>query len=501
MNNFKTPPMKHLYIKHFYKFIFIAILFVSNNSFAAGALDFESMLREYPEPIEAIDIDKLESAKGEALKAKDADKMYIFGVMYRDAINVDRDYLQAREWFQKSANNGSVEALVSLAKIQILNQDITDFETSFDSAVKNLTKAEEKGSKRAFYPIAELHEAGSGLTQDSVKALEYFTKAATEANDVNGYIKIAHYNYYGIGTVSDKRKAIEALMEVEKKSSDKTVVKNATRYLGLVFFQMALEQKNDERRFKLFELSWEYKNPLAADALGDLYQKGIGTRRDLKKAIEWYEKSISMESIYGMEKLGYIYITGPDDVDRDFKKAQDLFIKGSELGGVNAAYYLGYMYYNGLGIEKNATEADKWFKRSQLLAERSKKKQQNDEAIYQTFGAGYRDPLKETVDNNEKPVTIAEPNSNPNSIDSSSINGLAPTGLSANVEQVIPIVTNANGGGGSSQGNSDQNSNAQNTAGDGSSNLNVPDLTDKAQKVFENLQQDPSVPALPGFKN
>lgn len=463
------------------KFILLLVFFViasiSNSSFAGSVVfDFESLLREYPENINAVTSDKLESAKGDALHNKDAKTMFALGVMYRDAINVDRDYLQAREWFQKAVNLGDTDAKVALARLQMLDADITGFETSFESAVKNLEEAEKAGNKKAYYPIAELHEVGGVYERSYEKALIYFTKSA-EAGDANGYVKIAHYNYYGLGTEKDKRKAIEALMKVSKLSSDKTVVKNTDRYLGLLFFQLALEQKNEELRYKLFELSWEYKNPLAADALGDLNQKGIGTKKDMKLAIEWYQKSIAMESIYGMEKLGYIYITGPDDVDRDFKKAQDLFVQGSELGGVNAAYYLGYMYYNGLGIEKNSQEAEKWFQRSKLLAERAKKKQENDEAIYQTFGAGYRDPLKETVENNEKVAQKTnEDNTTGALAEGSTINGLQPIGLpSQNIQQPESI----------------------------NISTDVPAIQKPQPQIkpFENLEQDPTVPALPEFKN
>jgi TPR repeat protein len=451
-------------------------------------IDFDAMLREYPEKITQFTADVLESQKSEALRKRDDKKMFTLGVMYRDGLNVQKDYLQAREWFQKAANLDNTDALVALARIQMLAQEITGFPTSFDEARKYLEEAVAAGNPKAYFSIGELYETGNGYLQSSQKALENFKLSAEKAGDVNAFVKIANYNYYQIGVPQDKRATIEALVEVRKRTIDRAVANFATKILGQIFFQVATEQTDDRNRFQLFELAWEYKNPLAADALGDLYQKGIGTDRDYKKAIEWYEKSISMESIYGMEKLGYIYITGPEDIDRDYNKARRLFIRGAELGGVNAAYYLGYMYHNGMGVEKDLKEAQKWFDRAQILADRAKRKQMNDEAVYQTFGAGFRDPLKETVENNEKVAASSDPLLDPP----------APVAPNGSTIQTTPVLN----------GEFDINTDAVDAIlnGEGSGAAPAPvqpqpqqPASVESSKPASQLEQDPSVPALPTF--
>ena len=58
--------------------------------------------------------------------------------------------------------------------------------------------------------------------------------------------------------------------------------------------------------------------------------------------------------------LGNIYIMGLG-VQSDYAEAIGYYSKAAEKGNAVAMYALGFAYQTGTGVEKNTTEAKKWF--------------------------------------------------------------------------------------------------------------------------------------------
>ncbi|KAI8830962.1 hypothetical protein BJ741DRAFT_618409 [Chytriomyces cf. hyalinus JEL632] len=55
--------------------------------------------------------------------------------------------------------------------------------------------------------------------------------------------------------------------------------------------------------------------------LGRLYQKGTGVEKDVKKAVELFEKAISLGCSMGCYYLGTLYEDGDDGIPKDPRKA------------------------------------------------------------------------------------------------------------------------------------------------------------------------------------
>ncbi len=118
-----------------------------------------------------------------------------------------------------------------------------------------------------------------------------------------------------------------------------------------------------EEKFKKALPKAEQGDAKAQYAVGEMYEKGKGASKDLKKAFEWYNKAAKQGDKKAAYKLGRAYLDGKG-VSRNYKKAYTWFKKSASKNYVRAQYYLGTLYENGKGVLKDYDEALKWYKRA-----------------------------------------------------------------------------------------------------------------------------------------
>lgn len=141
-----------------------------------------------------------------------------------------------------------------------------------------------------------------------------------------------------------------------------------TRYLQAIknndiyaYYNLALLSRYTGKEKDFYEYACEALNHNINDAhslLGYAYQYGFGIYQDDKKAIEHYEKMISLSPNYYAPyyRLGYMYLHNKDI--QDYKKAYEYFMKCYNDGDPSGNYELYFMYKNGLYVEKNKVKSE-----------------------------------------------------------------------------------------------------------------------------------------------
>jgi hypothetical protein len=118
---------------------------------------------------------------------------------------------------------------------------------------------------------------------------------------------------------------------------------------------------NPQQGFIAFsELATE-SNLDAMNALGILYSKGIGTKPDIPKAVEWYQKAASLGYSQAWYNLGTLYKEGVG-IPQDFKAAYNAFSNGASVLQAPCLYAKGYMHYKGLGCQQDYQSAAALFR-------------------------------------------------------------------------------------------------------------------------------------------
>jgi TPR repeat protein len=107
----------------------------------------------------------------------------------------------------------------------------------------------------------------------------------------------------------------------------------------------------------------EQGNAKSQYAVGEMFEKGKGAVKDLRKAFEWYRKSAKQNNKKAAYKVGRAYLDGKG-VSKNPKLAFSWFKKSASKKYSRAEYYLGLLYENGTGVARDYAEAGKWYKRA-----------------------------------------------------------------------------------------------------------------------------------------
>ncbi|TDJ35696.1 MAG: sel1 repeat family protein [Gammaproteobacteria bacterium] len=102
---------------------------------------------------------------------------YYMAVLYRDGAGVPQDYVQARSWYERAANGGSVRALHDLA---VMYQGGVGVAQNFAAAFPYLELAAARGYAPSQYNLGVLLLEGKGTEADAMLGYVWIYRAATQ---------------------------------------------------------------------------------------------------------------------------------------------------------------------------------------------------------------------------------------------------------------------------------------------------------------------------------
>ena len=168
------------------------------------------------------------------------------------------------------------------------------------------------------------------------------------------------------------------------KANQKTDIPKAIKWLKMLANNSNLQLK-DEATFKLCALNlygtggieinyeeallWCRKSGLEnhnTDGLANLaymYINGLGIKKNVSMAIDYYKNAANKGSIPAQISLGRVYSTGKD-LTPDYEEALYWFSKASSQHNALAQFYLAQMYEYGTGVEKNPQKAFELYQES-----------------------------------------------------------------------------------------------------------------------------------------
>ena len=94
--------------------------------------------------------------------------------------------------------------------------------------------------------------------------------------------------------------------------------------------------------------------------LGTLYERGLGTTKDVARARIWYKRAAEQGNVKAMHNLAVLSASaiagGPD-----YTTAANWFAKAAEFGLSDSQFNLAVLYKNGLGVKKDLKRAYELF--------------------------------------------------------------------------------------------------------------------------------------------
>lgn len=255
-----------------------------------------------------------ESYLQQALKGN-PQKQYQVGDMYLDGAGVQQNTKLAIEFFSKAARQGHVKAQVLLGNL-------------FLNGMHGVEKDEAAGF-RWFYQAAELGHAGSlnnvGLsfyrgrgTEKNLEKAKRFFERAVQAGSPEALLNL--------GNLATQEGNINQAIEYYKLAHSKKI-STAAPNLAFTFFKL---NKLEESFFWLRGALKQGDVSESAFNLATMHFKGVGTQKDIRKAIDLFQKAGQNDFHPAFVVLGHIYAQGVG-VSQNREKAASYFEKAGQF--------------------------------------------------------------------------------------------------------------------------------------------------------------------------
>ena len=249
------------------------------------------------------------------------------------------------------------------------------------------TKAAEQGHLNAMLYLGEIYECGYCDRIDLKKARKWYQKAA-EQGDEHGQIHMARYYHNGeAGLKKNPKKAFKwDLMAAEQGN---------IIAMGGVAYRYADGDgvKQDYEKALEWFLKAGYKGDIFKyTTIGDFYRLGKGVEVDYERAAYWYLKAVKEKAMEfeAFNSLGFIYLTGGNNLKSDYKKAIKWFKKAAKWDEDIAVCFLKYINENGEEAGHDLDRFKEW-----LYEKAGQGDREAGGALSCTYEYGYITPIDE----------------------------------------------------------------------------------------------------------
>lgn len=164
-----------------------------------------------------------------------------------------------------------------------------------------------------------------------------------------------------IGASNLKRGRIDAAFEIFYDLAVNDLNSEAQFALTKMCFDGNLRTEHIEKLFEWVNSNSSLGNGYAHFNIGLMYERGLGRiEKDIRVAIEYYEKAIKEEILDAYCNLGLLYILGDEEnqgIPRNIERGVELLTVGAQEGSRQSAYNLGVLFGKGEVIKQDYYKA------------------------------------------------------------------------------------------------------------------------------------------------
>lgn len=335
-----------------------------------------------------------------------AGAMSQLGNFYRDGRNgLARDFAQAKQWYEKGADLGNLDALSGLATLYERGQGVSPDPVH---AVVLYKRAAEGGDSRGMNNLGLAYFAGiGGLAQDTGKALDWYRRAAAIGNPYS-MTHIGNAYASGKGVRRDDAEAVKWYQKAVAGGGAFGMWKLADMYLagrgGLNrdygkaadLYRRAADKgesagfnglavlhlngwgvvKDDTMAVQMYRKSMDLDDPRGIAGTALMHQLGRGgVTQDLAKARELYERAAARNDNMALNNIAFFYLNGWAGIQKDPTKALELWTRAADRDYSRSMFHLGSIYKEGRFVPQDLQLARKWYERAASFGDEAAKKE------------------------------------------------------------------------------------------------------------------------------
>lgn len=229
------------------------------------------------------------------------------------------------------------------------------------SKIKDISDMAHKGNVLNQLTMAILYQHGICVDKNISKTIKWLEMSSNEGYAPSNYL-LGDLYYFGQDIKEDYQKSENSYKNILFDSNSEIWTR-----MGYIYTQYG--KKTDLIKAKKFySLGAEKDHPIALYSLGMMYASGLGTDRNITKAIKYFEKvlvnnstlnTVRPETMYFLAKVLY-------KKNKILYKDRiiDLIKKAASQNYADAQVMLGEGYLLGEDVEKNITKAKYWIKKA-----------------------------------------------------------------------------------------------------------------------------------------
>ena len=327
-----------------------------------------------------------------AAAQNDLPSEYHLGLIYLQGKGVPPDYKLGMEWLTDAAFKGNYYAQYTLASL---------YENGYQDSNGRQIIAPDKDQALEFYQLAATSYYGPAqyrlaeimvrqpLKETTVEAfnarhrqIKRLFQGAVDFGVEEAKLPLAFYN----ASDADETKQAEAFADAQSAAAANST--DAAFLLGMMYDRGIATSADSKRAVYWYEQA--VTNPLSAFILGTYAAEGKGMRKNTEKAIDCLQFAASkhfpaanynlavLEKRQGGKFLPYLekaansglsqagltladYYLSRDSSSAQLQQARGLYEQFAKQGLQSAQLKLGYLYENGLGVTKDYAQALKWY--------------------------------------------------------------------------------------------------------------------------------------------
>ena len=221
---------------------------------------------------------------------------------------------------ESSANDNAWDAdFQFIDGMRFDNGDLTLQKGWAGLASDNLEQSAKSGSGLAQSCLSHMYREGFGVERDPVKAFQWCSAAAKHKDKPEATFELAMMYLDGLGVKQCKATTVLLLGVAGKQDHSLALIKLAEH-----FFEASENASCLKKGFDACYRSAKLGLVEAQFNLGIMFEDGLGTERNFKKAASWYQRAATSGDERALNNLGNMYWHGKG-VSKDKLKAEALF--------------------------------------------------------------------------------------------------------------------------------------------------------------------------------
>jgi len=285
----------------------------------------------------------------------------LLGVCHETGCGTKIDIKKAIECYQEGIRREDPRAKVCMDKIlhRLSENAVQAYKNKDYTTAVSLWSAIADHTVSSYYNLAICYSNGLGTEKNIKKAIECYQMASEKGNPdaaaaLRGLINNTANEAYQAKNYDEAARLWREGVQLKDGRS--------CFNLGICYATGRGVEKDYTAAFQHYKLASEILPSMKTvwKTLGEYYEKGIGTTKDIDKAIECYTIEARNGDASVAYRLGNIFFDGTWGA-KDYRKAVEFYTQASNQGIVEATTDLGVCYINGWGVTQDAPKAVELF--------------------------------------------------------------------------------------------------------------------------------------------